>query len=98
MDDGSAIGPLSLGAQRVGAAFERWEIRIAPGSQRVFDAAEWRDTLLVVESGDIELETISGERVRFATGAVLFLGTWLRVLRNRGRVPVVLSAVSRQAR
>jgi hypothetical protein len=98
MDDGSAVGRLSLGATRVGAAFERWEIRIAPGSQRVCEAAEWRDAMLVVESGAIELETNTGERVGFATGAVLFLGTWLRTLRNRGEVPVVLSAVSRRER
>jgi hypothetical protein len=98
MDDGSALGRLSFGGTRVRTRFVQWEIHIAPGSQRLFDAPEWRDTIVVVESGDIELETISGARVAFATGAVLFLGTWLRALRNRGHVPVVLSAVARRER
>jgi len=98
MDDGSAVGRVSFVGRTVDAGFECREIHLSPGSQRVFAEAEWRDTILVVERGEIELESLGGDRVAFATGAVLFLGTWLRVLRNRGRVPVVLSAISRRER
>lgn len=98
MDGGSAVGRVSFDGRPVGAAFECREIHISPGSRRVFAEAEWRDTILVVEQGEVELETIGGERVGFATGAVVFFGTWLRALRNRGRVPVVLSAISRRER
>jgi len=56
-------------------------------------------TLLRVERGEIELEGLHGSRVSFASGAVLFLcGLPLRLLRNRGAVPAVLSAISRPRR
>jgi hypothetical protein len=71
-------------------------IVMAPGAEREYDEAEWRDALVVVEAGDVELECNGGSRRGFRRGDVLWLiGLPLRALRNRGAVPTVLLAVSR---
>jgi hypothetical protein len=77
-------------------AFELHVVVVASGRARAFDTAEWRDALVVVERGEVELEWLSGERRRFGTGATLWLdGLSLRALHNRRREPAVLVAVSR---
>lgn len=88
------VGPLLPGAA---AGFRRRSIRLEPGESRRSGDAEWRDALVVVEQGDVELECAAGGRRRFAGGAVLWLeGIDLRVLHNVGDGPVVLLAVSRR--
>lgn len=78
-------------------AFEARTVTIAPGSSRPYDRAEWRDALVVVESGEVQLETISGHWRRFGAGDMLWLtGLSLRYLHNVGAEPVVLKAVSRR--
>ncbi len=73
-------------------------VTVAAGRERTYDEAEWRDALVVVERGEIELECLGGSRHRFRRGDVLWLtGLPLRVLRNRGLVPAVLTAVSRRS-
>ena len=63
--------------------FRRWEVAFPPGSEREYDEAEWRDALVLVERGEIELERGPGERGRFGPGAVLCLtGLELRLIRN----------------
>ena len=80
-------------------AHRRFHVRrivFAPGTERPYDEAEWRDAIVVVESGRLELECESGGSRNFGRGAVLWLiGLPLRVLRNVGTVPTVLVAVSR---
>jgi quercetin dioxygenase-like cupin family protein len=80
-------------------ADQRFQIRrivVAPGAERAYDEAEWRDALVVVEAGGLELESRSGSSRGFRRGDVLWLiGLPLRALRNRGAVPTVLVAVSR---
>ncbi len=81
---------------RVPPAFEVRRVVVAPGAERAFDEAEWKDSIVVVESGRLELECRSGGRARFRRGDVLCLvGLPLRALHNRGRAPTVLVAVSR---
>jgi hypothetical protein len=76
--------------------FDVRRIVVAPGAERPFDEAEWRDTIVVVESGRLELECLSGSRFGFGCGDVLWLiGLPIRALHNRGRAPTVLLAVSR---
>jgi hypothetical protein len=88
------VGPLLPGA----AAGFRWRsVRLEPGESRCSGDAEWRDALVVVERGDVELECVAGGRRRFSGGAVLWLeGIDLRVLHNVGDGPVVLLGVSRR--
>jgi hypothetical protein len=58
--------------------------------------ADWVDTLVVVERGELEIECRSGARAWFPEGAVLvFAGLALRRLRNSSSGPLVLSALSR---
>jgi hypothetical protein len=93
-------GRLSLLGRRLGPGFRRRLIAIAPGHSRVYDQAEWRDAIVVVEHGEIDLECTepecpAGGRHRFTHGDVLWLdGLPLRALRNSGREPAVLAAVS----
>ena len=88
------VGPLLPGA---GAGFRRRSVVLEPGESRPSGDAEWRDAVVIVERGDVELECSAGGRRRFCGGAVLWLeGIDLRVLHNVGDGPVVLLAVSRR--
>jgi hypothetical protein len=96
MADGRQRGRDFFLGRRVPDVFEVRRIVVAPGAERLFDEAEWRDAVVVVESGKIELECRSGGRCRFRRGDVLWLiGLPLRALHNSGRAPTVLIAVSR---
>jgi hypothetical protein len=96
MSAGSDDEPLGIRDKVLGPAFCRRVITIAPGRARLYDAAEWCDALVVVEQGEVHLECRAGGFRPFGTGTVLWLaGLRLRALHNRGREPVVLSAVRR---
>ncbi|MDA0161822.1 hypothetical protein OM076_16230 [Solirubrobacter ginsenosidimutans] len=75
----------------------RFEVRVvAPGDDRAYDEAEWRDALVVVQAGEIELRGVSGTCSSFGRGDFLYLqGIPLRALHNPGDEPAVLVAVSR---
>ena len=97
MDDGRVVGRLSLLGRRLPRPFEvRWVV-LVPGHLRPYVEAEWRDALIVVERGEVELESVTGVRWRFVAGDILCLARLpLRALRNDGPLPVLLSAVSRE--
>jgi hypothetical protein len=80
-------------------AHKRFDVRrivFAPGAERRYHESEWRDVIVVVESGWLELECDSGSSRHFGSGAVLWLiDLPLRVLRNVGTAPTVLVALSR---
>jgi quercetin dioxygenase-like cupin family protein len=77
--------------------FEVRLVAVAPGGSLAYHDAEWRDALVVVERGEIELESLSGSLRSFERGDVLWLaGLPLRALHNRGHQPAVLVAVSRR--
>jgi hypothetical protein len=79
------------------AAFRRRVVVIAHGQERSYVPGEWRDALVVVERGVLEVEALSGRRVRFGAGAVLWLtGFRVRTLRCASAEPVVMAAVSRR--
>ena len=72
-------------------------VTVASGEAKVYDEEEWRDALVVVETGHIEVETLTGSRRGFRTGDMLCLvGLKLRALHNPGPEPAVLLAVSRR--
>jgi hypothetical protein len=76
--------------------FELRAVELAAGAVRIYNESEWRDALVVVTRGEIELESAAGESRRFGRGSVLCLvGLPLRALRSRGTEPAVLVAVSR---
>jgi quercetin dioxygenase-like cupin family protein len=78
-------------------SFVAQTVVIAAGCMVPFDETQWRDALVIVESGEVELETTSGLRRRFRAGDMLWLtGLPLRCLHNPGGEPAVLMAVSRR--
>jgi hypothetical protein len=88
---------LSFMGRRLPSAFALHAISIAPGGEHLYDQDEWRDALVVVERGQIELECSAGGRLRFGPGAVLWLfGLPLRALYNCGAEPALVVAVSRR--
>jgi hypothetical protein len=77
--------------------FEVRLVAVAPGRSLAYDDAQWRDALVIVGRGQIELEGLGGTLRSFERGAVLWLaGLPLRMLHNRGHQPVVLVAVARR--
>jgi hypothetical protein len=95
--DGAGPDRLSFLGRPLPSAFELLAITLGPGRERAFEAIEWRDAIVVVERGEIELESLRGSRERFDRGAVTCLsGVPLRALRNSGRELAVLSVVRRR--
>ena len=78
--------------------FRRRVIELGPGEELPADADAWRDAVVFLETGQVELECTAGERRRFGTGAVLCLVPPVRVLRNCGGDRVQLIAISRRLR
>jgi len=79
-------------------AFVEREVVLAPGAERAYVAAEWRDALVIVEQGSLELVGVIGACRRLECGAVLWLtGLPLRALRNPGSVNTTIVAVSRRS-
>jgi hypothetical protein len=71
-------------------------LRVEPGASLPYDEADWRDALVTVESGELELVMACGRSCFFQQGDLLWLqGLPLATLRNRGDEPTVLVATSR---
>jgi hypothetical protein len=84
-----------LGAQ-CPSGFQLRTLTLQPRDAMDYVRADWVDTLVVVEAGELELECRSGARACFAEGAILVLfRLGPRRLRNPGGTPLVLSALSR---
>ena len=89
--------PRSFLRRTLPASFERRLVVVDPGRMREYDTREWIDALVIVEGGEIELESALGARWRFARGDILWLmGMPLRALHNNGHDPVILVAVRRK--
>lgn len=81
------------------APFRMRVVTVPPGAERVYLEDEWRDALVVLQEGDIDLVALSGVRRSFHPGAILWLeGLPLRSLQNPGAEPARLLAVSRRGR
>ncbi|MBV9466984.1 MAG: hypothetical protein JO206_05190 [Solirubrobacterales bacterium] len=84
---------------RLAESFEMRKITVAPGAVRPYIEAEWRDSLVVVAGGEIELLGRAGARQRFRQGAILWLvGLPVREIHNPGAEPAIVLAVSRRGR
>ncbi len=90
-------GPVSFLHRRLSAAFDKRVVTLEPGDSRAYRAAEWRDAIVTVEGGQVQLVCADGGHRLFGAGAVLWLaGLGLVALHNPGAVPAVLVAVSRR--
>lgn len=77
-------------------AFRRRVVTIGPDDWHAVVEGEWRDAIVVVQSGEVELFCSVASR-RFGRGAVLWVdGLGLRAMHNPGRVDAVLVATSRE--
>lgn len=89
-------GVLPLVSGPVPDGFERRTIVVPTGPGRPYDEREWRDALVVVALGALEVECWSGTRRRLGRGALLwFDGLPLRALHSCGEGPAVLVATAR---
>jgi hypothetical protein len=78
------------------SGFERRLVRIPAGGDHAYDESEWRDELVIVVCGTIELEGLTGGRWPFERGAILWLQDLpLRALHNPGDQAAILMTVSR---
>ena len=69
---------------------------LEPGGTLAYREEDWRDALVTVESGELELEMRCGRSCFFQRGDLLwFQGLPLARLHNRGTEPTVLTAASR---
>jgi hypothetical protein len=88
MDDGRSRERLSFPGRPLPGWFEVRVVVVAPGRERAFDDAEWRDALIVVERGEIELECLGGTCWRCGRGDVLwFIGLPVCTLHHPRREP-----------
>jgi hypothetical protein len=79
---------------RLAEGFSRRVFRLAPGAS--LDAERLVGAIVIVERGVLELECRAGTCGRFGRGSMIpFAGVPVVHLRNAGRGPVVLVAVSR---
>ena len=76
--------------------FELRTVPVPPCSVRSYDADEWRDALVIVEHGEIQLESLRGALHHFESGDILSLEDLpLRALHNPGPGRAVLLAIAR---
>jgi hypothetical protein len=76
--------------------FARSVIRLAPGTSLSCSEPLWRDALLVLGQGEVEIRTPDGSAGRFSTGAVMTVADVpLSVVHAVGREPAVLTAIRR---
>jgi hypothetical protein len=76
--------------------FRRRVAELAPDEELRIDAGRWRDAIVFLETGEVELECVAGECRRFAAGAVLCFPPPVRFVRNSGSELARLIGVSRR--
>ena len=82
---------------RPGPAFRRRSVTIRAQETVPYVADDWRDAIVMIERGSVDLCCVRGGRRRFVEGAILFMdGLALESLHNPGVEDVVLVAVSRR--
>jgi hypothetical protein len=95
--DGAGGSRLSFLGHPVPPSFDVRMVTIPAGTSLDFDERAWRDAIVVLEAGELEVECLRGGRRSFAVGAMMCLiGLQLKTLHSTGAEAVVLTAVSRQ--
>ena len=79
--------------------FVRTTLILAPGRALAYDPGEWRDAIVFVTAGQIELECENGLAERFGRGSIICLADLaLRAIRSTGTTPARLVSISRRLR
>lgn len=77
-------------------AFTVHAVCVPPGATRAYRKEDWRDSLVLVVAGDIDLVGLSGTTHTCRAGDLIWLdGLPLRLLRNSGSAAVLLVAFAR---
>lgn len=78
--------------------FVKWTVLLAPGRGLAYDPEEWRDAIVFVTAGQIEVVCERGLLERFGRGDILcFSPLPLRAVRCTGSTPARLVAISRRS-
>jgi hypothetical protein len=89
----------SLLGRRLPPALALRLVVLEPGTRLEHDPDAWRGGLVVLEHGAIVLETLRGERLPLACGAVLWLDRLpLRAVVNPGDEQALLAVLTRRPR
>ena len=92
------IDPQRLGTDPA-LPFVRTALILAPGRALAYDPEEWRDAIVFVTAGQIELECENGLVERFGRGCIICLADLaLRAIRSTGTTPARLVSISRRLR
>jgi hypothetical protein len=90
-------GPLRLLALALPPWFQRRVVTIAPGETVGAGDSAWRDEIVSVESGALDIVGPDGAVLHLGAGAVLWLDGVAHVaLRGAGEEPTVLAAIRRR--
>ncbi len=88
--------PLAFIGGPLAPSFERRVVVIPGGETLDYDGALWRDALVVVTSGGVDVVFRCGGSQSFRTRDMLWLdGLPVRALHNTGATPAVLVAIAR---
>ena len=91
------VDPERLGVDP-GLRFVRTTLILAPGRALAYDPEEWRDAIVFVTAGQIELECEEGMVACFGRGSIVCLAELpLRAVRSTGATPARLVSISRRA-
>jgi hypothetical protein len=67
------------------------------GTETAYHPDDWKDSIVEIEAGAVEIETCHGQAVAFNAGDVFWLaGLPVRALNNRGDIPAVLVTATRR--
>jgi hypothetical protein len=95
--DTRADPPLRLLALALPPWFERRVITISPGEALEAGGSEWRDEIVSVEAGALDIVSVDGSVLHLDRGAVLWLDGVANVhLCGAGDEPTVLAAIRRR--
>jgi hypothetical protein len=75
--------------------FRRRVVELAPGEELRIGVVPWRDAIVFLETGEVELECSTGSSRRFTGGSVLCLVPPVSVFRACGGDPARLIAIWR---
>ena len=95
MRTAAAPGPPAMATLARGG-FSRRVVTIAPGDRRPYVDGDWRDALVVIVRGAVDLECTRGGRRRFEAGTMMSLdGLGLVALFNPGPSDLVIITITR---
>jgi quercetin dioxygenase-like cupin family protein len=96
-EPGATAGRLELLARSLPAGYQIRLLILEPGTEVAYEPATWRDSLVEVECGQVELHLRDKRRIRVRTGEVLWLsGLGVLSISNPSGSPAALTGLARR--